>query len=89
MKLFERGLAYQNEVPVSWCPALGTVLANEEVINGLSERGNHPVERVPLRQWSSANHSVRGSFAGRFEPRRLAQEHSNDAERMDRSFGRR
>ena len=51
LKLFERGLAYQNEVPVNWCPALGTVLANEEVINGLSERGGHPVERVPLRQW--------------------------------------
>ena len=51
LTLFERGLAYQNEVPVNWCPALGTVLANEEVINGLSERGGHPVERVPLRQW--------------------------------------
>ena len=51
LKLFERGLAYQTEIPVNWCPALGTVLANEEVINGLSERGGHPVERVPLRQW--------------------------------------
>jgi len=51
LKLFERGLAYQSEVPVNWCAALGTVLANEEVINGLSERGGHPVERVPLRQW--------------------------------------
>jgi leucyl-tRNA synthetase len=51
LKLFERGLAYQSEVAVNWCPALGTVLANEEVINGLSERGGHPVERVPLRQW--------------------------------------
>jgi len=38
-------------VLVNWCPALGTVLANEEVINGLSERGDHPVERIPLRQW--------------------------------------
>ncbi|NNE18884.1 MAG: leucine--tRNA ligase [Myxococcales bacterium] len=51
LQLFERGLAYQGEIPVNWCPALGTVLANEEVINGLSERGGHPVERVPLRQW--------------------------------------
>jgi leucyl-tRNA synthetase len=51
LKLFERGLAYQDEIEVNWCPALGTVLANEEVINGLSERGNHPVERRPLRQW--------------------------------------
>ena len=51
LKLFERGLAYQSEIPVNWCAALGTVLANEEVIGGLSERGGHPVERVPLRQW--------------------------------------
>jgi leucyl-tRNA synthetase len=46
-----RRLAYQAEVPVNWCPALGTVLANEEVIDGKSERGGHPVERRPLRQW--------------------------------------
>ena len=51
LKLFKRGLAYQSEVAVNWCAELGTVLANEEVINGLSERGGHSVERVPLRQW--------------------------------------
>jgi leucyl-tRNA synthetase len=51
LKLFERKLAYQAKVPVNWCAALGTVLANEEVIDGKSERGGHPVERVPLRQW--------------------------------------
>jgi leucyl-tRNA synthetase len=44
-------LAYEAEVPVNWCPALGTVLANEEVIGGLSERGGHPVVRKPMRQW--------------------------------------
>ena len=44
-------LAYQSEAPVNWCPALGTVLANEEVIGGVSERGGHPVVRMPLRQW--------------------------------------
>ena len=44
-------LAYQSEAPVNWCPALGTVLANEEVIGGVSERGRHPVVRMPLRQW--------------------------------------
>jgi leucyl-tRNA synthetase len=44
-------LAYRAEVPVNWCPALGTVLANEEVIDGKSERGGHPVVRMPLRQW--------------------------------------
>ena len=46
-----KGLAYVDEVPVNWCPALGTVLANEEVIDGKSERGGHPVERRPMRQW--------------------------------------
>ena len=50
-KLYERGLAYLAEVPVNWCPALGTVLSNEEVIDGKSERGGHPVVRVPMRQW--------------------------------------
>ncbi|MEI7893310.1 MAG: class I tRNA ligase family protein, partial [Myxococcales bacterium] len=51
LQLFRRGLAYQAKIPVNWCPELGTVLANEEVIDGKSERGSHPVERVPLRQW--------------------------------------
>ncbi|HET9953990.1 MAG TPA: leucine--tRNA ligase, partial [Polyangiaceae bacterium] len=51
LKLVERGLAFQSEIPVNWCPALGTVLANEEVVDGRSERGNHPVIRLPLRQW--------------------------------------
>ena len=51
LQLFKKGLAYVEEKPVWWCPALGTVLANEEVIDGLSEVGKHPVERRPLRQW--------------------------------------
>ena len=46
-----RRLAYQCDALVNWCPALGTVLANEEVQDGLSERGGHPVKRIPLRQW--------------------------------------
>ena len=50
-QLHKKGLAYVAEVAVNWCPALGTVLANEEVINGRSERGDHPVERRPMRQW--------------------------------------
>jgi leucyl-tRNA synthetase len=49
--LFKKGLAEQSSVSVNWCPELGTVLANEEVINGLSERGDFPVIRLPLRQW--------------------------------------
>jgi len=51
IQLYKKGLAYVDEVPVNWCPALGTVLANEEVIDGLSERGGHPVIRKPMRQW--------------------------------------
>ncbi|WP_121614857.1 leucine--tRNA ligase [Virgibacillus halodenitrificans] len=50
-KLYEKGLAYMDEVAVNWCPALGTVLANEEVIDGKSERGGHPVVRKPMKQW--------------------------------------
>jgi len=45
-------LAYQSVKEVNWCPALGTVLANDEVKEGLSERGGHPVERKPMNQWS-------------------------------------
>ncbi|KAD4982291.1 hypothetical protein R6Q59_001868 [Mikania micrantha] len=51
LQLLKKGLAYQAEVPVNWCPALGTVLANEEVIDGVSERGGHPVIRKPMKQW--------------------------------------
>lgn len=51
LQLYKKGLAYVDEVPVNWCPALGTVLANEEVIDGKSERGGHPVIRKPMRQW--------------------------------------
>jgi leucyl-tRNA synthetase len=51
LKLFERGLAYVAEVPVNWCPALGTVLANEEIVDGRSEIGGFEVIRKPMRQW--------------------------------------
>jgi len=51
LQLYKKGLAYIAEVPVNWCPTLGTVLANEEVIDGKSERGGHPVIRKPMRQW--------------------------------------
>ncbi|HSI67475.1 MAG TPA: leucine--tRNA ligase [Planococcus sp. (in: firmicutes)] len=51
IQLYNKGLAYVDEVAVNWCPALGTVLANEEVVDGVSERGGHPVERRPMRQW--------------------------------------
>jgi len=51
LRLFERGLAYVAEVPVNWCPALGTVLANEEIVDGKSEVGGFDVVRRPMRQW--------------------------------------
>lgn len=51
LQLYKKGLAYQADAPVNWCPALKTVLSNEEIIDGKSERGNHPVIRRPMRQW--------------------------------------
>lgn len=51
IQLFKKDLAYYGERPVNWCPALGTVLANEEVIDGKSERGGFPVVRIPMKQW--------------------------------------
>ena len=51
LQLFKRGLAYVAEVPVNWCPALGTVLANEEIVDGKSEVGGFDVVRKPMRQW--------------------------------------
>jgi leucyl-tRNA synthetase len=51
LRLYERGLAYTAEAPVWWCGSCGTVLANEEVVDGRCERKGHPVERRPMRQW--------------------------------------
>jgi leucyl-tRNA synthetase len=51
LKLYQKGLVYQTEAPVNWCPELKTVLANDEVVDGKSERGGHPVYRVPMKQW--------------------------------------
>ena len=51
IQLFKKDLAYYGERPVNWCPALGTVLANEEVMDGKSERGGYPVVRIPMKQW--------------------------------------
>ena len=51
LQLYHKGLAYESEVPVNWCPELKAVLANEEVVDGKSDIGGHPVFRVPMRQW--------------------------------------
>lgn len=50
-QMYEKGLAYEAEVPVNWVPELGTVISNEEVIDGKSERGGYDVIRKPMRQW--------------------------------------
>jgi leucyl-tRNA synthetase len=68
LKLFERGLAFQGEIPVNWCPELGTVLANEEVIDGRSERGGYPVIRQPLRQWQLRITAYADRLAEELEP---------------------
>ena len=51
LQLYKKGLAYEAEVPVNWCPELKAVLANEEIVDGKSEIGGHPVVRKPMRQW--------------------------------------
>lgn len=51
IQLYKKGLAYIDEIPVNWCEALGTVLSNEEVVDGVSERGGFPVVRRPMKQW--------------------------------------
>jgi leucyl-tRNA synthetase len=51
LEFFKRGLATNQTVPVNWCPELGTVLANEDIVNGKSERGGFPVFQMPMRQW--------------------------------------
>ena len=51
IQFLKKGLAYQKKVPANWCPALRTILANEEVIEGKSEKGGHPVVKKPIKQW--------------------------------------
>ncbi len=68
LQLFHRGLAFQAEIPVNWCPALGTVLANEEVVDGKSERGGHPVVREPLRQWQLRITAYADALASDLDP---------------------
>ena len=68
LKLYERGLAFQAEIPVNWCEALGTVLANEEVVDGKSEVGGFPVERRPLRQWQLRITAYADRLAEELEP---------------------
>jgi leucyl-tRNA synthetase len=87
LKLFHRGLAFQAEIPVNWCPALGTVLANEEVVDGVSERGGHPVVRQPLRQWQLRITAYADRLAADLEPLDWPETKQKQREWIGRSEG--
>ena len=89
LKLFERGLAYVAEVPVNWCPALGTVLANEEIVDGKSEVGGFEVIRKPMRQWVLKITAYADRLLEDLEARRMAGQYSGDAKKLDRPVDRR
>ena len=80
----DQRLAYQAEVPVNWCPALGTVLANEEVIDGKSERGGHPGRAHAAAAVDAAHHRLRRAAARRPGAARLARVDQGDAAQLDR-----
>jgi leucyl-tRNA synthetase len=88
LKLYERGLAYRAEIPVNWCPALGTVLANEEVKDGRYVETGDPVERRLMRQWMLRS-PLRRAAARRPRRGRLARGRQGDAARVDREAPRR
>ena len=69
---------------MNWCPALGTVLANEEVIDGKSERGGHPVVRLPMRQWMLQITAYADRLLADLDDARLARADQEDAARLDR-----
>ena len=77
-------LAYQVEAPVNWCPALGTVLANEEVHDGKSEVGGHPVVRMPLRQWMLRITAYAERLLDDLEPLDWSEVDQGDAAQLDR-----
>ncbi|MFC1642163.1 leucine--tRNA ligase [Myxococcota bacterium] len=87
LQLFKRGLAFQAEIPVNWCPELGTVLANEEVIDGRSERGGHPVVRQPLRQWQLRITAYADRLADDLEPLDWPETKAKQRDWIGRSVG--
>jgi len=89
LQLYKRGLAFQSEIPVNWCEALGTVLANEEVIDGRSERGSHPVERRPLRQWQLKITAYADRLAEELEPLDWPETRQKQRDWIGRSEGAR
>ncbi|MEP7048990.1 MAG: leucine--tRNA ligase [Pseudomonadota bacterium] len=87
LQLFSRGLAFQAEIPVNWCPQLGTVLANEEVVDGRSERGNYPVVRQPLRQWQLRITAYADRLASELEPLEWPETRQKQRDWIGRSEG--
>ncbi|MEO8904874.1 MAG: leucine--tRNA ligase [Polyangiaceae bacterium] len=87
LQLFARGLAFQAEIPVNWCPQLGTVLANEEVVDGKSERGNYPVVRQPLRQWQLRITAYADQLSSELEPLDWPETKQKQREWIGRSEG--
>jgi leucyl-tRNA synthetase len=77
-------LAYLGEAWVNWCPALGTVLANDEVKDGVSERGGHPVERKRMPQWSMRITAFAQRLLEGLDDARLEREHQGGAAQLDR-----
>ena len=84
LKLYEKGLAYQAEVPVNWCPALGTVLANEEVKDGVYVETGDPVEKRMMKQWMLRITEYADRLAEELDGLDLARGHGQDAARLDR-----
>ena len=76
------------EVPVNWCPALGTVLANEEIIDGKSEVGGFDVIRKPMRQWVLKITAYADRLLEDLEAGRVACQHVGDAKKLDRAIDR-
>ncbi len=87
LQLFKRGLAFQAEIPVNWCQELGTVLANEEVIDGRSERGNYPVVRQPLRQWQLRITAYADRLSSELEPLQWPETKQKQRDWIGRSEG--
>ena len=89
LKLFERGLAYVAEMPVNWCPALGTVLANEEVKDGRYVETGDPVERRSMQQWMLRITAYAERLLARPRRPRLAGRRQGHAAQLDRQIDRR
>jgi leucyl-tRNA synthetase len=81
--LMQFRLAYLDYADIWWCEMLGTVLANDEVKDGVSERGGHPVEKIKMRQWFLRITEFADRFTGRLEQSRFQRKHERNATQLD------